>query len=164
MSPKRRGRPPKKHRSLAGLHNNSSSSTIPSAASSSQAHQPVDDVTIARSQGLDRLPVRHKKDEASSEAEDSGDESDMEDYAESNWDELDDEDFAKRLAEMAMQDDPNNLDWVPPKWRGKQTAKKKGKTYLVLSLDHRLIIEVIQRFINRSWRFMSAYRWLIEKV
>ena len=87
MSPKRSSRPPKKRRNLAGLQNNSSSSTIPSAASSSQARQPVDDVMIARSQGLDRLPVRHKKDEVSSETEDLGDESDMENYAESDWDE-----------------------------------------------------------------------------
>jgi len=126
MSPKHKGHPPKKHHNLAGLQNNSSLITIPSAASSSQANQPVDNVMIARSQGL---PVCHKKDEASSEAEDLGDEMDMEDYAESNWDELDDEDFVERLAEMAMQDDLNDLDWIPAKWHGKQTAKKKGKTY-----------------------------------
>jgi len=41
----------------------------------------------------------------------------MEDYAESDWDELDDKDFAERLAGMAMQDDPNNLDWVPTKFQ-----------------------------------------------
>ena len=34
----------------------------------------------------------HKKDEASSEAEDSGEETDMEDYAENEWDELNDKD------------------------------------------------------------------------
>ena len=34
----------------------------------------------------------NKKDEASSEAEDSGEETDVEDYAESEWDELDDVD------------------------------------------------------------------------
>jgi len=36
--------------------------------------------------------VCNKKDEASSEAEDSGEETDVEDYAESEWDELDDVD------------------------------------------------------------------------
>lgn len=40
----------------------------------------------------------------SSEAEDSGEGTDMEDYAESGWDELNDQDF-ERLAEMAMKDD-----------------------------------------------------------
>ena len=74
--------------------------------------------------------MRHKKDEASSEAEDSGEETDMEDYAESEWDELDDQDFAERLAEMVMADDPNDLDWVPARLRGKKTAQKKGKIYL----------------------------------
>ena len=48
----------------------------------------------------------------------------MEDYAESRWDELDDQDFAERLAEMAMADNPSDLDWVPPGLCG-----KKGKTY-----------------------------------
>ena len=42
--------------------------------------------------------MRNKKDEASSEAEDSGEETD---YAEIEWDELDDQDFAKRMAVMA---------------------------------------------------------------
>ena len=59
--------------------------------------------------------MRNKKDEASSEVDESGEETDEEDYAESEWDELDDEDFAERLAEMAMADDPNDLDWVPPR-------------------------------------------------
>ena len=44
----------------------------------------------------------NKKDEASSEAEDLGDETDEEDYTESKWDELDNQDFAERLAEMGM--------------------------------------------------------------
>jgi len=94
-------------------------------ASFSQGRQTVtdeDNALIARSQASDRLPVRHKKDEASSEAEDSGEDTDVEDYAESEWDELDDQDFAERLAEMAMVDDPNDLDWVPAKLHGKKTA------------------------------------------
>ena len=112
-------------------------------ASFSQGRQTVtdeDDALIARSQVSDRLPVRHKKDEASSEAEDSGEDTDVEDYAESEWDELDDQDFAERLAEMAMVDDPNDLDWVPAKLRGKKTAQKKGKTYLTCIRKSRLRI------------------------
>ena len=68
---------------------------------------------------------------------------------------LDDEDFAERLAEMAMQDDPNDLDWVPAKWRSKQTAKKKGKTYLVLSLDHGLIITERPKMYSKGPDVMS---------
>jgi len=77
MPPKPRGRPP--------------SSTIPSI---SQACQTVSGITvdsdelvdkpIGKSQGTGRLPVHHreKKDDASSEVEDSGEESDAEEYAE----------------------------------------------------------------------------------
>ena len=72
------------------------------------------------------MPACYKKDEVSSEAEDSGEETDLEDCAESEWDELDDQDFAKRLAEMAMVDDLNDLDWVPAKLHGNKTAQKKG--------------------------------------
>ena len=132
MPPKPRGCPPKKCCNLAGLQNNPSSTSIPSVTSFSQGCQTVsegdDEELIARSRESHRLPERNKKDEASSEAEDSGEETDMEDYAESDWDELDDHDFAERLAEMARKDDPNDFDWVPAKLRGNQKAKKKGKT------------------------------------
>lgn len=50
------------------------------------------------------MPEYNRKDVVSSEAEDSGEGTDMEDYAESGWDELNDQDF-ERLAEMAMKDD-----------------------------------------------------------
>ena len=95
----------------------------------SQGNQAVteeDDALIARLQEPDLLPVRYKKDEASSEAEDLGEETDLEDYAESKWDELNDQDFAERLAKMAMVDNPNDLDWVPAKLHGNKTAQKKG--------------------------------------
>ena len=77
MPPKTRGQPPKKHHDISGLQNNSPSSTILSVASFSQfeGNQTVteeDDALIPRSRESDRLPVRNKKDEASSEAEDSG--------------------------------------------------------------------------------------------
>jgi hypothetical protein len=73
------------------------------------------------------------KDQASSEAEDSdseGEEMDAEDYAESDWDELEDQEFAERLVVMALEDDPNDLDWVPAKVRIRQTATKKGNKLL----------------------------------
>jgi len=76
------------------------------------------------------LPECNKKNKASREAEDSGEEMDMEDYEESNWDELDVQDFAERLAELVMEDDPNDFDWVPTKLCRNQKAKKKGKTYI----------------------------------
>ena len=69
--------------------------------------------------------MRNKKDEASSEAEDLEEETDVEDYAESEWEENDDQDLAERLAEMAMTDDPNDLDWISPRLHGKE-----GKIYL----------------------------------
>jgi hypothetical protein len=127
MPPKPRGRPPKKRRNTTGLQNSSSSSTVLSIASFSQGNQAVteeDNVLIARlgSQESDRLPVCNKKDEASSEAEDLGEETD-EDCGESEWDELDDQDFAERLTEMAMADNPNNLDWVPSILLGKKGKK-----------------------------------------
>ena len=71
------------------------------------------------------------RNKASSEAEDSGEETD-EDYAESEWDEVEDQDFAERLAEMAIADDPNDLDWVPPRLCG-----KKGKIYLTCTRKYR---------------------------
>ena len=77
--------------------------------------------------------MHHMKDQASSEAEDSdseGEETDAEDYAESEWDELEDQEFAERLAAMALEDDPSDLDWVPAKVRGKQAATKKGNEML----------------------------------
>ena len=89
MAPKPRGRPPKKRRNITNLRNGSSS-TVTSFSQGNQAVTEEDDALIARSQESDRLPLRNKKDEASSEAEDS--ETDMEaveDYAESEWDELD---------------------------------------------------------------------------
>ena len=103
-------------------------STVLSLASFSEGSQAVtkeDDAWIARSQESDQFPVCNKKDEASSEAEDLGEETDVEDYAESEWDKLDDQDFAERLAKMAMADDPNDMDWIPARLHG-----KKGKTYL----------------------------------
>jgi hypothetical protein len=134
MPPKPRGRPPKKHRNIANLQNNTIQD-LP-VTSFSQGNQAVTEEDDARSQGSDQLPVRHKKDEASSEAEDSGEETDVEDYAESEWDELEDQDFAERLAEMAMADDPNDLDWVPAGLRGKKTAQKKGKiSYMYLQIS-----------------------------
>jgi len=132
MPPKPRGRPPKKCRNLAGF---------PKASPISQACQTItvtvsdldgiDDVAhchvpIARSQGTGQLPGHYKKDQASSETEDSGEESDVEDYGECGWDELDDEDFAIKLAEMVMKDDEKDLDWLPTELRAKQ-AKKMGK-------------------------------------
>jgi hypothetical protein len=78
----------------------------------------------------------NKKDKASSEAEDLGEETDVEDFAESEWDELDDQDFAERLAEMAMADNPNDLDWVPPRLRGK---KVKHILHVFTSIDKGLI-------------------------
>ena len=54
---------------------------------------------------------REKKDDTSSEVEDSGEESDAEEHAEGpGWGELDDEDFGKRLAKMAMKDDLEDFD------------------------------------------------------
>jgi hypothetical protein len=134
MPPKPRGRPPKKRRNITGLQNSASSSTVLPVISFSQGNQAVtkeDNALIARYQQSDQLPVRNKKDEASSEAEDSGKETDEEDYAESEWDELDDQGFAERLAEMAIADDPNDLDWVPLRFR-----RKKGKiSYMYLQVS-----------------------------
>ena len=94
MPPKPRGRPPKKRRNITGLQNSSSPSTVKSFSQDNQTVTEEDDALIARSQESD---WRNKKDEASSESEDSGEETDVEDYAESEWDELDDQDFAERV-------------------------------------------------------------------
>ena len=112
MPPKPRGRPPKKRPNFA--------------KSTSQGCQTV---TVSDSDSIEHhhiLIARSQKDQASSEAEDSGEESDVEEYGECGWDELDDEDFAIKLAEMAMKDDKTDLDWLPPELRAKQ-AKKNGK-------------------------------------
>ena len=51
------------------------------------------------------------------------------------WNELDNQDFAKRMAVMAMADDPNNLDWVPARLHD-----KKGKLYLTCIHKYQLRI------------------------
>ena len=119
MPPKPRGRPPKKRRNIVGLQN----STVTSFSQGNQAVTEEDNALIARSQGSDRLPVRNKKDGVSSGAEDSGEETDGEDYAECEWDELEDQFFAEKMAEMAIADDLNDLNWVPARFH-----HKKGKT------------------------------------
>ena len=104
-------------------------STVLSVTSFSKDNQAVteeDDALIVRSQESDQFPECNKKDEASSEAEDLGEEMNVEDYAESEWDELDDQDFSERLAKMAMANDLNDMDWIPARSHG-----KKGKTYLM---------------------------------
>jgi hypothetical protein len=95
MPPKLRGQPPKKHHNITGLQNSSSLTTVLSVQLFFQDNQTVtkeDDALIMRSQESDRLPVHNKKDEASSEAEDLGEETD---HAESKWDELDDQDLVR---------------------------------------------------------------------
>ena len=73
------------------------------------------------------------KDQASSEVEDfdsEGEETDAEDYAEGDWDELEDQEFAERLAVMELEDNPNDMNWVPAKVCIKQTTTKKGNKVL----------------------------------
>ena len=80
--------------------------------------------------------MRNKKDERSSEAEDSGEETDEEAYAESEWDELDDQDFAERLAEIrAIADNPNDLYYMYSQ---------------VLIKDYRLILTIQQNVRKRT--------------
>ena len=78
----------------------------------------------------------------SSEVDDSGEETDEEDYAESEWDELDDEDFAERLAEMAMADDPNDLDWFLPDC---EVKKVKYILHVFTSIEKGLIRTIHNR-------------------
>jgi hypothetical protein len=85
------------------------------------------DAVIVRSEGS------VMKNQASSEAENTdseGEEMDAKDYAESDWDELENQEFAKRLVVMAVEDDLNDLDWVPAKVHIRQTATKKGNKLL----------------------------------
>ena len=96
MPPKPRGRPPTKCRSIQ--ISSSPSSTVLPVTSFSQGNQAVTE------EDGEIPPVRNKIDEVCIEAEDSGEETDEEDY--------DDQNFAERLAEMAIGDDPNDLDWV----------------------------------------------------
>ena len=83
--------------------------------------------------------MRNKKDEASSEAEDSGEETDG--YAESEWDELDEQDFAERLAEMAIANDPI--------WIGFLTdcvvKRVKNILHVFASMDNILILTIHNR-------------------
>jgi len=86
MPPKRRGRSPKKRRNLAGFQQTSSLSPISQARHTDS--NDIDElvschVLIGRSRGAGQLPSHHKKDRASSETEESGEESDAEDYGES---------------------------------------------------------------------------------
>ena len=44
---------------------------------------------------------------------------------------LDDEEFAARLAEMAERDDPNNMEWIPPRLRQRTRTPKGAINYLL---------------------------------
>ena len=100
MPPKPRGRPPKKCRNITGLQNSSSSSIVLPVISFSQGSHRGRRCTDRKIP----LPVRNKKDEVSSEAGESGEETDEEDLQRANGmnHELDDQNFAERLAEMAI--------------------------------------------------------------
>ena len=71
----------------------------------------------------------------SSKAVDLEEETDVEDYAERKWEEIDDQDLAERLAEMAMTDDPNDVDWIPPRLHG-----KKDKIYVGCEVTQRALV------------------------
>jgi hypothetical protein len=80
MPPKSRGRPPKKCRNITGLQNSSSSSIVLPVISFSQGSHRGRRCTDCKIP----LPVRNKKDEVSSEAGDSGEETDEEDLQRAN--------------------------------------------------------------------------------
>ncbi len=48
-----------------------------------------------------------------------------------DFSDLDDEAFAARLAEMAERDDPNDMEWIPPRLRQRTCTPKGAINYLL---------------------------------
>jgi hypothetical protein len=63
-------------------------------------------------------------------AEDNGlrEESEME---EMDWEDLNDDGFGQKLAEMALEDDSQDEDWIPFRWRCKNYSKKGAETHYI---------------------------------
>jgi len=135
MTPKPKGRPPKKKRNISGLRNQPKISTVDNPLSPifESAEQEVngdcDDIT-----GNHRLP-HDIKDLASSEQEDDGDlDSDFE--SDDEWKGLTSIDLGKRLAALSckIDDDDEDQDWIPYKLRRRKGKRKGKKQYYNKSL------------------------------
>lgn len=74
-----------------------------------------------------RQPWEQLKDGVGSEVEVSSAESDDEDEEDEvslEWGGFGEEGFGQRLADMAHNDDPDDIDWIPPHFRKKYIVKK----------------------------------------
>ena len=74
-----------------------------------------------------RQPWEQLKDGVGSEVEESSPDSDGEDEEDEvslEWGGFGEEGFGQRLADMAHNDDLNNIDWIPPRLRKKYIPKK----------------------------------------
>ena len=72
-------------------------------------------------------PRKQLKDGVGSEVEASSAESDDEDEEDGvslEWGGFGEEGLGQRLADMAHDNDPNNIDWIPPQFRKKYIVKK----------------------------------------
>jgi len=134
-----RGRPRKKprNRDISGLRNQQTNrlspglSGSPLAGAESDGTIPRSTPSRSRSRALspDEEDENHLdwRDLANSEvgSETDLDESDWEEVE--FWEGLDDEEFWDKLVEMVAEDDPKDLDWIPPKWervsRGKSSLR-----------------------------------------
>ena len=112
-----RGRPRKKQRNTSGLKKHHQS-----APRSDENDSPIVP-TDSRKVNVQR-PREQLKDGVGSEVEASSAESDEEDGVSLEWGGFGEEGLGQRLANMAHDNDPNDIDWIPPQFRKKYIVKK----------------------------------------
>jgi len=125
MTPKPKGRPPKKKRNISGLRNQPKIYTVdnPLTPIFESAEPEVD----GDCDDINHSLPHDIKDLASSEQEDDGDlDSDFE--SDDEWKGLTSIDLGKRLAALSckIDNDDEDQDWIPYKLR-RQKGKKKGE-------------------------------------
>ena len=116
-----RGHPQKKQRNTSGLKNHHQS-----APRGNENDAPTISTNLKREVNV-RQPREQLKDGVGSEVEESSlesDEEDEEDGVSLEWGGFGEEGFGQRLADMAHNDDPNDIDWIPACLRKKYITKK----------------------------------------
>ncbi|KAF8989625.1 hypothetical protein BDQ17DRAFT_1434329 [Cyathus striatus] len=130
-----RGCPKKKARNTTGLHNNQRNnapqhSNSPSIASLSSLEHIVNDSTTNSPSIASLSSLEHIVNDSTTINEDLSDDEDSEDtVSEFNWDDMEDEEFGRKLADMALEDDPGDEDWIPPKLKCSNLKKKVSMSF-----------------------------------
>jgi len=123
MSGSHRGRPRKKARNTTGLtHKTGTPRTAPTFVS--------DDSATSR----DRVEQPPSRNASESEWSDSGDDEDAEDCCDDGWEGFGDEELGEKLGHAAcdLEDDPNDIDWIPPRFRWNAQTKSMFSIHLTM--------------------------------